>query len=273
VLAFDADEMSMGQNGNGQLSDSFEEDRVGARQCYYSFEMVKMRLSDGPIELPEPEPKWKLYEKAIARIEESAGNCTVVRNHKIKGRRSGTQRQIDVWLEATVGDNHTVCVAIECRCYSDSPVSIKDIDAFESFLEDVGAHKGVVISHSGFTEGATNRAIAGNIELKTLTLEEAEEFDWEDYVGDSCSTLGDCFGTIRWEFSDGDTEAGYCGMCGSFHIKCGNCGDISSYNENPVITCFSCGRKWQLDFAEGMPQNITELAPEEEAEEEEEEGE
>src|SRR5437773_7345771 len=86
----------------------------------------------------EPEPDWKIDEGAIARIEESHKNCKVTRNNKVKGRRSGVERQVDVWLEAEIGDNHVVTVAIECRRYSDRPVSIKDIDAFVGFLEGVG---------------------------------------------------------------------------------------------------------------------------------------
>jgi len=92
----------------------------------------------------EPEPDWKIYEHSIAHIEESYENCKVTRNHKPVGRRSGVQRQVDVWLEAEVGDNHIVTVAIECRRYADRPVSIKDIDAFCGFLDDVGANKGVI---------------------------------------------------------------------------------------------------------------------------------
>ncbi len=115
--------------------------------------------------LPEPlppdieaEPDWKIYEKAIAHIEESYDNCKVTQNHKVTGRRSDLDRQVDVWLEAEIGDNHVVTVAIECRRYSDRPVSIKDIDAFYGFLDDVGANKGVMISHSGYTDGARKRA-------------------------------------------------------------------------------------------------------------------
>ena len=64
-----------------------------------------------PDELPpdaEPEPNWKTYENSIARIERTYENCKVTQNHKIVGRRSGVPRQVDVWLEAEIGDDHTV---------------------------------------------------------------------------------------------------------------------------------------------------------------------
>ncbi len=89
---------------------------------------------------PSQEPDWKVYERSIAHIEESYMICKVIRNHKIMGRRSETERQVDVWLEAEIGDNHSVTVAIECRRYRDRPVSIKDTDAFYGFLEDTGTN-------------------------------------------------------------------------------------------------------------------------------------
>jgi predicted helicase len=129
----------------------------------------------------QPEPDWKVYESAIARLEESYKNCTVIRNHKLNGK-SGVERQVDVWLSTEIGHNHVVTVAIECRRYSDRPVSIKDIDAFYGFLEDVGADKGVMISNTRFTDGARKRADNADIELTTLTLAEATEFDWQKFA-------------------------------------------------------------------------------------------
>lgn len=232
-------------------------------------------LSPEPIELvppdPEPAPRWKQYENAIARIEESAGDAKVTRNHKIKGR-SETERQIDVWLEANVGADHLVTIAVECKCYNENPVTIQEVDSFVGFLEDVKAHKGVMLSHTGFTNGATKRAAVANIELKALTLEEAEEFDWDEYIADSCNSLDHCFGAIRWQFSDGNSEAGYCSTCGIFHIKCGNCGEVSFYDEDRIVKCDACEMRWELSFEDGMTDGITELQPEEEDEELEEEG-
>src|SRR5580700_3281819 len=171
---------------------------------------------------PEPlsESDWKMYEHLIAEIEESQKNCTVTRNYKIAGKRSGVERQVDVWLSAKMGKEHLVTVAIECRRYGARPVSIKDIDAFCGFLDDVGANKGVMISHSGFTDGANRRAVGAGIELRTLTLEEAEDFDWEEFTQDSCQTFGGCYGTIGWVYTDGGSELGYCGYCGTLHIRC-----------------------------------------------------
>lgn len=61
-------------------------------------------------------------------------------------------------------------------------MGIKDIDAFCGFIDDVGANKGVLISDSGFTEGAIKRAAAADIKLTTMTLREAEDTDWKAIV-------------------------------------------------------------------------------------------
>jgi hypothetical protein len=217
----------------------------------------------------EPEPDCKLYESAIAEIEESCENCEVKRNYKPVGKLSGVQRQVDVWLSTKVGDDHEVTVAIECRRYN-KPIAIKDVEAFVGFLEDVGANKGVMISHSGYTDGAQKRAKAAGIELKILTLEEAEDFDWDEFVRDPCQ-VGDCFGNISWAFSDGGSEAGYCDTCGSFHIRCGNCGELSWYNEGGVESCSGCDMSWSLQKEKGETVGIKELPPEEEPDHEEEE--
>jgi hypothetical protein len=44
----------------------------------------------------KPEPTWKLYEKAIHRIEKSFKNCTVMFDHTIRGKLGDTDRQVDV---------------------------------------------------------------------------------------------------------------------------------------------------------------------------------
>jgi hypothetical protein len=228
-------------------------------------------LEPQPVPEPvEPEPDWKVFEKAVAHIEESYDNCKVTRNHKLKGRRSDTERQIDVWLEAEIGDRHVVTVAIECRRYTDRPVSIKDIDAFVGFLEDVGADKGVMISHSGYTDGARKRAAGANIELRMLTIEEAEEFDWEDFLRDSCR-VPECFGTIRWHFSDHNSEAGRCSSCGSFHIRCGNCGSVDWYEESGMPNCWCGDMKWRLHKEKGEICAIEEISPKEESQDNEDE--
>jgi hypothetical protein len=222
------------------------------------------------------DPKWKIYEKAAADIERQYPNCTVTHDHKVMGRRSGIERQVDIWLSGQVGQ-HDVTVAIECRCYQ-APVGIKDIDAFCGFLDDVGANKGVLISDSGFTDGAIKRAAAADIKLTTMTLREAEDIDWKAVVDEeweeehrrfyTCKS-GFCGGNIGWEKETMYGSAGYCGSCGQFHIRCNRCNSVHPYDlstqDKHQFHCVRCvgrsgrGRcrmEWRLYFERGLIESM-----------------
>jgi hypothetical protein len=49
------------------------------------------------------DPKWKIYERAAAELESAYPNCHVTLDHKVIGRRSGIERQVDVWITGFVG--------------------------------------------------------------------------------------------------------------------------------------------------------------------------
>jgi hypothetical protein len=215
-----------------------------------------------PLMDPESEPKWLVYQKAVARLKESFGDCEVVHDYKIVGRRSGVERQVDIWLSTTIGGKHGVTVAVECKCHETTPISIKDVDAFYGFLDDVGAHKGVLISNSGFTDGAKKRSDGSTVELETLTLEEAEDFDWADFLEHGCEGINDCWGRVSWDFHDGEgSHAGHCDYCSTFHIKCGECGYVDSYEEDEIIKCRGCETRWRLEDEKGITVGIERLDP------------
>jgi hypothetical protein len=65
---------------------------------------------------PSKDPKWRIYERAAAELEASYPDCHVIHDHKVIGRRSGKERQVDVWINGLVGP-HDINIAVECRCY------------------------------------------------------------------------------------------------------------------------------------------------------------
>jgi hypothetical protein len=91
-------------------------------------EQVTEQLSVQDPEARANEPKWRIWERAAAELEASYPDCHVILDHKAVGRRSGIERQIDVWVTGTVGP-HQVNIAVECKCLRQR-VSIKDIEAF-----------------------------------------------------------------------------------------------------------------------------------------------
>jgi hypothetical protein len=209
----------------------------------------------------DAEVKWRLYEKVVADMQGRYPGCTVIRDHKVTGVRSGTTRQIDVWATGEVAGRE-ITLAIECKFYK-AKVDIKTVDSFIGFLEDVGADKGVLITTTGFTSGAEKRAKAARIDLEVMSLESAMETDWGDYIGNSCQALG-CTGDINWDYSEGGPRFGTCNQCGQLHIECGECGYIDDYHVgcdrsigNVHVRCKSCNACFIVGVEKGDVTDIS----------------
>jgi hypothetical protein len=231
---------------------------------------VPILTPDSFPELPDwtPDPaadvevKWRLYEKVVADTQEKYPDCTVVRDQRVTGVRSGVTRQIDVWVTGEIA-GHEIKLAIECKLYR-AKVDIKTVDAFIGFLEDVGADKGVLITTTGFTSGAEKRAKAAGIDLNVMTLESAMETDWGEYLGDSCKTWVGCPGDINWDYSESGPRFGACDHCGQLHIECGECGHQDEYDVacdrsigNVHVRCKSCNCCFVMGVEKGDVTDIS----------------
>jgi len=86
--------------------------------------------------------------------------------------KGGTEHQIDVYYEFTKV-NITHRVAIECKNW-EKPVDQKEIASFESYINHLRNITGVVISKSGFTDGAYK--YANQTGLKLLTPDDLPNF-------------------------------------------------------------------------------------------------
>ena len=177
--------------------------------------------------------------------------------------KSGVPRQIDVWVTGSVAGCE-IRIAIECKFHKHK-VDINLIDSFIGMLQDVGAHKGVFITTTGFTAGAEGRAKAADISLKIMTLESALETDWGEFLRDGCQTLMGCWGSINWEYSGGGTRMGSCDSCGQFHISCGECGHTDEYDVgcdasigNTHVRCKGCNACFVVGVEKGDPTDISE---------------
>ncbi|WP_327162996.1 restriction endonuclease [Mycolicibacterium wolinskyi] len=76
-------------------------------------------------------------------------------------------RQVDVWAEGQVVGLQ-VSVAVECK-HHQRPMDISVVDGFVGKLLDIGADRGILYSYSGFTNGATARAI-GNAAPRVMLV-------------------------------------------------------------------------------------------------------
>ena len=222
---------------------------------------------------PDPEASWRIYEKIVADTYEEYPDCEVIRDHKVIGK-SGVARQVDVWVTGAVAGCE-IRVAIECKFHK-SKVDINLIDSFIGMLQDIGAHKGVFITTTGFTSGAEARAKAADISLKIMSLESALETDWGELLSDSCQTPG-CWGSINWEYSEGGPQMGSCDSCGQLHIRCGDCDHTDQYEVwcnasvgDAHVRCKGCNACFVVGVEKGDPTDISGCT-EHEAEDSEEE--
>jgi hypothetical protein len=123
------------------------------------------------------EPNWKRFERLVATLHRADATGTEVHwNEKISGR------QFDVVIRFSVGAYRYLTV-VECKD-QDRSVPVCDVEAFVIKARDAGADKAVVVSRSGFQEGAFDIAKRHNIELFSLTYieEVSEELLSEDLI-------------------------------------------------------------------------------------------
>jgi len=116
-----------------------------------------------------------------------------------KGRYSKINRQIDILIEDYVAGNR-LSVIIDAKFFS-KKVDVKEVEAFIGMLEDLGAHKGILITQKGYTQGAINRAYndPGDIELDILNFKELKAFQAFTaipYAGNSGVLLPAPFGWV-----------------------------------------------------------------------------
>lgn len=125
------------------------------------------------------EPKWKRFEKLAAKIQaDLAPTATVSHNEKLFGRKSETERQIDITVRQSVGQ-FNILIVIDAKDHK-APVDIPELGSFIDLVDDVGAQRGAMVSASGFTEGAKRRAREAGVDLYRLV--DAESEDWRGYV-------------------------------------------------------------------------------------------
>jgi restriction endonuclease len=125
----------------------------------------------------------KMLQRLIRSIESAlaAGNATVKveMEKRIPDKVTGQPREHDVVL-TTTNNHHETIIALECRDRS-RPVGVNAVEEFRTKCQDTGIHLGIIVSSKGFCKTAI--AKAARYDIRCLSLEEAERFDWCDPVG------------------------------------------------------------------------------------------
>jgi hypothetical protein len=101
---------------------------------------------------------WRQFEIAVARFVAALDPNAVVRQDvRLPDVDTGRLRQRDVWIEAKICQHFPVKVLVSCK-HTGAKLDEQDIDAFVGEFRSSGAHKGVLYSHSGYTEPAVEKA-------------------------------------------------------------------------------------------------------------------
>ena len=201
---------------------------------------------------------WRLVERLTARThaDEASPDMTVFPNARITGAISGTNRQIDVLIDARWDDGRERRIIVDAK-HRRRFVDIKQVESFEGMMRDCRASYGVLVCTSGFTEAAKRRAQCA-ISLRLIGPEELETFTldtWDDCQG-RCSASTKRWsssGLVLWErmphglaINDSPLSImllGKCDVCGDFNIWCWDCGQKFALADDSEFKC-ACDWFW-----------------------------
>jgi hypothetical protein len=120
---------------------------------------------------------WKEYENEIYEFfAKTYPDAEISHDSKVIGNYSKVKRQVDILITQYVAGNR-ILIAVDGK-YFNKKIDVKCVESFIGMLEDLGAHKGLLISKEGFSEAALNRAYYGpsEVELDILSFEDLHQF-------------------------------------------------------------------------------------------------
>ncbi len=145
------------------------------------------------------DPKWKKFEKLAAEIQkELSPEAAVKHDEKIRGWDSKTDRQIDIVVRQNVGQ-YPLLIVMQCKDEK-TPLDVNAVGEFASVVSDVRAHKGALVSNSGFTEAAINLAKQKGIDV--FRLVDIENKDWKSYATLPAAAVFDALEGYQLKFAN-----------------------------------------------------------------------
>lgn len=117
---------------------------------------------------------FREYENGIADILSSVvgERAAVRRNVQLPANTGGRSRQIDVLVEGSLFGLTEARMIVDCKRWK-KRIDVADVDAFLGMVEDVKADAGMLVSSSGASTGAIDRARAvRGVRLKAVSLTE-----------------------------------------------------------------------------------------------------
>lgn len=121
-----------------------------------------------------------------------AEGASVTESRLLRDRITGTDREVDICIEATVG-GHDVVVSLECQDRA-RPADVSWVEEMKAKHERLRTNALVLVSHSGFTPEA--QAVARSYGIDTLAIEGVSETTIQKFFGDIGSVWAKVF-TLR----------------------------------------------------------------------------
>ena len=109
------------------------------------------------------------YEQFTQRVILELVGVTVYHKKIYIGIRSQREIIIDVSFNYSVAGSDLLFL-VECKCYNHA-VPVDDVEEFHSKIDDIGAHKGIMVTTVGYQSGAIKTARGRGIGLALLTNE------------------------------------------------------------------------------------------------------
>lgn len=120
---------------------------------------------------------WKDYEIYIHKhFKRLFPDAKISHNVSRTGIISKTKRQIDILVEGEIA-GFDISIIIDCKYFS-RKVDVKHVESFISFLKDLKASKGILITNKGYSKAAFNRATydTQDIELRIIDFKDLDSF-------------------------------------------------------------------------------------------------
>ena len=108
------------------------------------------------------------YELFVRKVMAALTGVTV--HHRKAFVAKVTQRKIivDLAFTVTLAGGAELLFVVECKCYGHT-VPVDDVEEFFAKCNDIGVHKGIMVTTKGYQAGAKKVAMARGIALALLT--------------------------------------------------------------------------------------------------------
>jgi len=113
----------------------------------------------------KPEEFEKQVKSWLERIHNNLRSFTITHREHLKGRNG--EYEIDAVARFEISEGAEIVVLVECKRYK-NPIKRDVVMLLNQKLQEMGAHKGMVFSTSGFQSGAIS--FAAEHKIATITV-------------------------------------------------------------------------------------------------------